>query len=195
MPAEKVPISSSELASTVLQPVSPRQQPSQPVKVRKKPGRKPNPASPALRKAQNRAAQRAFRERKERHLREMELAVKQIREQRDRLQAENDRLKKDSDILASENWYLKGIVLSLQLVCFRHNLVIPEHSPYINEEALGILAQSIPQQFSRVAMSHESSVTDAYRQDLSSSQRTVSIKSINTRRLGVSSRNVIAPTG
>jgi hypothetical protein len=37
---------------------------SPPVKIRKKPGRKPNPASPALRKAQNRAAQRAFRERK-----------------------------------------------------------------------------------------------------------------------------------
>jgi hypothetical protein len=35
-----------------------------PIKIRKKPGRKPNPASPALRKAQNRAAQRAFRERK-----------------------------------------------------------------------------------------------------------------------------------
>lgn len=42
-----------------------QQSPDQPpVKIRKKPGRKPNPASPALRKAQNRAAQRAFRERK-----------------------------------------------------------------------------------------------------------------------------------
>ncbi|KAI9244971.1 hypothetical protein BDA99DRAFT_528641 [Phascolomyces articulosus] len=120
----------------------------QPVKVRKKPGRKPNPASPALRKAQNRAAQRAFRERKERHLRELETAVKQIREQRDRLQAENEQFRNDTDILRSENWYLKGIVLTLQLVCFRHNLVIPSHSPYMNEEALSLLAQAIPEPIS-----------------------------------------------
>ncbi|KAG0048544.1 hypothetical protein BGZ89_004544, partial [Linnemannia elongata] len=33
-----------------------------PTKTRKKPGRKPNPASPAVRKEQNRAAQRAFRD-------------------------------------------------------------------------------------------------------------------------------------
>ncbi|CEG84341.1 hypothetical protein RMATCC62417_18158 [Rhizopus microsporus] len=117
----------------------------QPVKIRKKPGRKPNPASPALRKAQNRAAQRAFRERKERHMRELEVSIKQIREQRDKLLSENEQLKADSEILKSENWYLKGIVLSLQLVCFQHNLVIPQHSPYINEQALSVLAQSIPE--------------------------------------------------
>ncbi|KAI7886258.1 hypothetical protein K492DRAFT_115540, partial [Lichtheimia hyalospora FSU 10163] len=116
-----------------------------PVKIRKKPGRKPNPASPALRKAQNRAAQRAFRERKEKHLRELETTVKQMREEREQLQAENEQLKHDSDVLKSENWYLKGIVLTLQLVCYRHNLVIPHHSPYMNEEALGLLAQSIPE--------------------------------------------------
>ena len=123
-------------------------QPGQPIKVRKKPGRKPNPASPALRKAQNRAAQRAFRERKEHHLRELETTVKQIREQRDKLQAENEQFRQDTDILRSENWYLKGIVLTLQLVCFRHNLVIPSHSPYMNEEALSLLAQSIPEPIS-----------------------------------------------
>lgn len=119
-----------------------------PVKIRKKPGRKPNPASPALRKAQNRAAQRAFRERKERHLKELESAIKQVREQRDRFSTENEQLKSENDILRSENWYLKGIVLSLQLVCFKHNLVIPEHSPYINDHALSILAQSIPEPIS-----------------------------------------------
>lgn len=132
-----------ESQQQVLSQPSSHQEP--PVKVRKKPGRKPNPASPALRKAQNRAAQRAFRERKERHLRELELAVKQVREQRDRLQAENEQLKGDNDILRSENWYLKGTVLTLQLVCFRHNLVIPQHSPYINDEALSLLAQSTPE--------------------------------------------------
>ncbi|GAN00926.1 hypothetical protein MAM1_0003d00354 [Mucor ambiguus] len=120
----------------------------QPVKIRKKPGRKPNPASPALRKAQNRAAQRAFRERKERHMRELEVAIKQIREQRDKLHAENEQLKADQEIMRSENWYLKGIVLTLQLVCFQHNLVIPQHGPYINEQALSVLAQSIPESIS-----------------------------------------------
>lgn len=120
----------------------------QPVKIRKKPGRKPNPASPALRKAQNRAAQRAFRERKERHMRELEVAIKQIREQRDKLHVENEQLKADQEIMRSENWYLKGIVLTLQLVCFQHNLVIPQHGPYINEQALSVLAQSIPESIS-----------------------------------------------
>ncbi|KAI8147902.1 hypothetical protein BJV82DRAFT_532003 [Fennellomyces sp. T-0311] len=116
-----------------------------PVKIRKKPGRKPNPASPALRKAQNRAAQRAFRERKEKHLRELEVAIKQVREQRDKLHTENEQLKSDNDILKSENWYLKGIVLSLQLVCFQHNLTIPQHGPYINDQTLSVLAQAIPE--------------------------------------------------
>ncbi|KAI9480337.1 MAG: hypothetical protein EXX96DRAFT_562227 [Benjaminiella poitrasii] len=124
------------------------QHPGQPVKIRKKPGRKPNPASPALRKAQNRAAQRAFRERKERHMRELEVAIKQIREQRDKLHAENEQLKADQEIMRSENWYLKGIVLTLQLVCFQHNLVIPQHGPYINDQALSVIAQSIPQTIS-----------------------------------------------
>ncbi|KAG2200564.1 hypothetical protein INT47_012350 [Mucor saturninus] len=122
--------------------------PQQPIKIRKKPGRKPNPASPALRKAQNRAAQRAFRERKERHMRELEIAIKQIREQRDKLHSENEQFKADQEIMRSENWYLKGIVLTLQLVCFQHNLVIPQHGPYINEQALTVLAQSIPESIS-----------------------------------------------
>ncbi|KAF7728179.1 hypothetical protein EC973_006573 [Apophysomyces ossiformis] len=117
----------------------------QPVKVRKKPGRKPNPASPALRKAQNRAAQRAFRERKERHMRELECAIKQVREQRDLLQAENEHLRRDNEVLKSENWYLKGIVLSLQLVCFQHHIVIPQHGPHLTKQTLSVLAQSIPE--------------------------------------------------
>ncbi|SAL98156.1 hypothetical protein [Absidia glauca] len=116
-----------------------------PVKIRKKPGRKPNPASPALRKAQNRAAQRAFRERKERHMRELEVTIKQIREQRDKLYLENEQLKADAEINRSENWYLKGIVLTLQLVCYQHNLAIPQHGPFVNDQALSVMAQSTPE--------------------------------------------------
>lgn len=122
------------------------QQPQQaPIKIRKKPGRKPNPASPALRKAQNRAAQRAFRERKERHMKDLETNIRGIREHRDKLLQENQTLSTDNEILKAENWYLKGIVLSLQLVCLQHNLVIPQHCPHVDEKTLGILNQSIPQ--------------------------------------------------
>lgn len=116
-----------------------------PVKIRKKPGRKPNPASPALRKAQNRAAQRAFRERKEKHMRDLESSVRGIKEQRDKLLNENKSLSSENEILKAENWYLKGIVLSLQLVCLQHKLVIPTHCPHVNDQTLSVLAQSIPE--------------------------------------------------
>ncbi|OBZ83303.1 hypothetical protein A0J61_08644, partial [Choanephora cucurbitarum] len=119
-----------------------------PVKIRKKPGRKPNPASPALRKAQNRAAQRAFRERKERHMKELESSIKGIKEQRDKLLQENEKITNENEIIKAENWYLKGIVLSLQLVCLQHNLVIPQHGPHVNEQTLAVLAQSIPESIS-----------------------------------------------
>lgn len=114
-------------------------------KMRKKPGRKPNPASPALRKAQNRVAQRNFRERKEQHMRELEVAIKQIKDQRDKLYLENEQLKVDAEISRSENWYLKGIVLTLQLVCYQHNLAIPQHGPFVSEQALSLMAQSTPE--------------------------------------------------
>ncbi|KAI9266115.1 hypothetical protein BY458DRAFT_587307, partial [Sporodiniella umbellata] len=126
--------------------IEPPQEP--PIKIRKKPGRKPNPASPALRKAQNRAAQRAFRERKERHMKDLEADIHTIREEREKLLKDNDTLIDDNERLKAENWYLKGIVLSLQLVCLQQSLVIPQHCPHINEETLGVLAQSIPQSIS-----------------------------------------------
>ncbi|KAL9547894.1 hypothetical protein MBANPS3_005945 [Mucor bainieri] len=125
-----------------------QQQQEPPVKVRKKPGRKPNPASPALRKAQNRAAQRAFRERKERHMKDLESNIKGIKDHRDRLLQENEKMSSENEILKAENWYLKGIVLSLQLVCLQHNLVIPQHCPHVNDETLSVLAQSIPESIS-----------------------------------------------
>ncbi|KAI8138343.1 hypothetical protein BJV82DRAFT_631197 [Fennellomyces sp. T-0311] len=104
--------------------------------LKKKPGRKPNPASPALRKAQNRAAQRAFRERKERHIVELEETSKVLREQRDKLLSENKELRSNVGILGYEGWHLKGIVLSLQLVCFMHNVAIPNHTPYLDQAYL-----------------------------------------------------------
>ncbi|KAI9313589.1 hypothetical protein BX666DRAFT_2030361 [Dichotomocladium elegans] len=116
----------------------------QPIKIRKKPGRKPNPASPALRKAQNRAAQRAFRERKERHLRELENTIRSLREQRNNAVKELSSVKSKLDGYKAENWYLKGVVLTLQFVCLHHNIVIPNHSPYLSEDALNDIARTSP---------------------------------------------------
>jgi hypothetical protein len=119
-----------------------------PLKIRKKPGRKPNPASPALRKAQNRAAQRAFRERKENYIKELESANSKLQEQKGKLCTENHELKVEVEVMRSENWYLKGIVLTLHLMCYQHNLVIPQHGPFFSDEVLSVLAQSIPESIS-----------------------------------------------
>ncbi|OBZ84125.1 hypothetical protein A0J61_07824 [Choanephora cucurbitarum] len=116
----------------------------QPIKIRKKPGRKPNPASPALRKAQNRAAQRAFRERKEKHLKDLESTIRQLREQRTHAVKELNLTKSKMDAYRAENWYLKGVVLTLQFVCLHHNIHIPTHSPYLTEEALSEMAKTTP---------------------------------------------------
>lgn len=116
----------------------------QPVKIRKKPGRKPNPASPAVRKAQNRAAQRAFRERKERHLRDLENTIRSLREQRNHATKELNSIKTKLDGYKAENWYLKGVVLTLQFVCLHHSIQIPTHSPYLTEEALNEMAKTSP---------------------------------------------------
>ncbi|KAF9349728.1 hypothetical protein BGX26_012003 [Mortierella sp. AD094] len=89
-----------------------------PTKIRKKPGRKPNPASPAVRKEQNRAAQRAFRDRKERHLQEMETTIKELKETNSqisqRLQKDTQHFKSAMDTLQSENYYLRQVVFSFE---------------------------------------------------------------------------------
>lgn len=125
-------------------PVQQYDENGQPIKIRKKPGRKPNPASPALRKAQNRAAQRAFRERKERHLKDLEGTIRQLREQRNSAVKELNQTKSKMDSFRAENWYLKGVVLTLQFVCLHHNIHIPTHSPYLTEEALSEMAKTTP---------------------------------------------------
>ncbi|KAI9279538.1 hypothetical protein BY458DRAFT_431539 [Sporodiniella umbellata] len=113
-------------------------------KIKKRPGRKPNPASPTLRKAQNRAAQRAFRERKERHLHELEETIKQLREQRNTMAAELKQAQAKMNGYRVENWYLKGVVLTLQFVCLHHQVPIPAHAPYLSEEALDDMAKVQP---------------------------------------------------
>ncbi|KAF7118409.1 hypothetical protein CNMCM5793_007926 [Aspergillus hiratsukae] len=71
-------------------------------KAAKKPGRKPLTSEPtSKRKAQNRAAQRAFRERKEKHLKDLEAKV--------------DELQKASDNANQENGLLRAQVERLQV--------------------------------------------------------------------------------
>ncbi|GAN10333.1 hypothetical protein MAM1_0344d09871 [Mucor ambiguus] len=89
----------------------------------KRPGRKPMADEESLsdpdqdpkvkRKAQNRAAQRAFRERKERYVKELEIKIKQVQDAHlvatAQLVRENQQLRAIVYRLESENYALKGI--------------------------------------------------------------------------------------
>ncbi|KAI8994914.1 hypothetical protein BDB01DRAFT_774577 [Pilobolus umbonatus] len=97
-----------------------------PIRPKKKPGRKPNPPSPAQRKAQNRAAQRAFRERKRREMLEAEITVKRCIHARDKTLRENKRLKRRIDELTYETNYLKGYVLTLKMACIANHVEVPK---------------------------------------------------------------------
>ncbi|KAF9371078.1 hypothetical protein CPB97_002243 [Podila verticillata] len=88
-------------------------------KVRKRPGRKPNPTSPTVRKEQNRAAQRAFRDRKERHLQQLENMIKDLKDQHflvtSGYQRETRTLKGTIETLQSENYYLREVVFAFEI--------------------------------------------------------------------------------
>ncbi|KAG3184367.1 hypothetical protein PC129_g25306, partial [Phytophthora cactorum] len=72
-------------------------------KVPKKPGRKPLTSEPSSkRKAQNRAAQRAFRERKERHLKDLETKVEELEKASEAAKHENSMLRAKVDRMTSE---------------------------------------------------------------------------------------------
>ncbi|KAI9765445.1 MAG: DNA-binding transcription factor yap1 [Geoglossum simile] len=72
-------------------------------KTAKKPGRKPLTSEPtSKRKAQNRAAQRAFRERKEKHLRDLETKVADLEKASESANHENSLLRSQVDRLQTE---------------------------------------------------------------------------------------------
>jgi hypothetical protein len=60
------------------------------------------------RKAQNRAAQRAFRERKERHVKDLEQKLSSLEQSSTDLLSENDRLKRELQKIATENEILRA---------------------------------------------------------------------------------------
>ncbi|VVT52082.1 uncharacterized protein SAPINGB_P003311 [Magnusiomyces paraingens] len=69
----------------------------------KRPGRRINPNEPeSKRKAQNRAAQRAFRERKERHLKDLEQRVEELENEAQETNTENEFLRKQVERLQNE---------------------------------------------------------------------------------------------
>ncbi|KAL2037861.1 hypothetical protein N7G274_009335 [Stereocaulon virgatum] len=67
------------------------------------------------RKAQNRAAQRAFRERKERHVKDLEIKLKHMDAQSTDLMSENERLKRELDRVATQNEILRATTTPLRL--------------------------------------------------------------------------------
>ncbi|KAM5346618.1 hypothetical protein ACJ41O_009623 [Fusarium nematophilum] len=72
-------------------------------KIPKKPGRKPLTSEPSSkRKAQNRAAQRAFRERKEKHLKDLETKVEELEKASQAANHENSRLRAQVERMTSE---------------------------------------------------------------------------------------------
>lgn len=97
-----------------------------PIKPRKKPGRKPNPPSPAQRKAQNRAAQRAFRERKRREMKDAETNIKKCLNMRDQAIKDAKSLQSKVDELRYENNFLKGQVLTLKIACMANRVDVPK---------------------------------------------------------------------
>ncbi|KAK3489186.1 uncharacterized protein B0T23DRAFT_195311 [Neurospora hispaniola] len=64
------------------------------------------------RKAQNRAAQRAFRERKERHVKELENRLQQLEEEAQVTRSENEKLKQDLQKISTENEILRATSLA-----------------------------------------------------------------------------------
>jgi hypothetical protein len=64
------------------------------------------------RKAQNRAAQRAFRERKEQRVRELEQKLGESEKEKLRLASENERLKKENTVISTENQVLMATTTS-----------------------------------------------------------------------------------
>ncbi|KAF9109860.1 hypothetical protein BGX27_007108 [Mortierella sp. AM989] len=81
-------------------------------------GKSPNSVSPDLRKEQNRAAQRAFRDRKERYLQQLENMIKDLKEQQflvtTRFQQEVKQLKSNLEATVQENFYLREVVFAFE---------------------------------------------------------------------------------
>ncbi|TPX58997.1 hypothetical protein PhCBS80983_g02786 [Powellomyces hirtus] len=97
---------------------------------KKKPGRKPATTEPAnKRTAQNRAAQRAFRERKERYVKELEERLAQLEEAQEKseggeLVGENSRLRQKIAELENENRVLRQMPFAFEFPGQQNGMVM-----------------------------------------------------------------------
>ncbi|KAH8897056.1 PAP1-domain-containing protein [Thozetella sp. PMI_491] len=103
-------------------------------KVPKKPGRKPLTTEPSSkRKAQNRAAQRAFRERKEKHLKDLETKVSELEKASQATNNENEVLRAKVDRMTVElNEYKKRVTLMATSRSSSQGPPKPFGQPFIN---------------------------------------------------------------
>jgi len=103
-------------------------------KVAKKPGRKPLTTEPSSkRKAQNRAAQRAFRERKEKHLKDLENKVEELKKISETANHENELLRKKMEKMSNElNEYKKRLSLMAARPAIPSPRAMPFGSPFVN---------------------------------------------------------------
>ncbi|KAK3941641.1 transcription factor PAP1-domain-containing protein [Diplogelasinospora grovesii] len=103
-------------------------------KVAKKPGRKPLTTEPSSkRKAQNRAAQRAFRERKEKHLKDLETKVQELEHASKAANNENELLRAKVEKMTVElNEYKKRVSLLASGRTTMQGLPKPFGAPFVN---------------------------------------------------------------
>ncbi|KAI2784488.1 PAP1-domain-containing protein [Daldinia loculata] len=103
-------------------------------KIPKKPGRKPLTNEPSSkRKAQNRAAQRAFRERKEKHLKDLETKVEELEKAEAATNNENSQLRSQIEKLTME---LSEYKKKLTLLTNPHSASNPKRSSVFGQAAI-----------------------------------------------------------
>ncbi|KAI0113390.1 PAP1-domain-containing protein [Daldinia grandis] len=103
-------------------------------KIPKKPGRKPLTNEPSSkRKAQNRAAQRAFRERKEKHLKDLETKVEELEKAEAATNSENSQLRSQIEKLTME---LSEYKKKLTLLSSPHSASNPKRSSVFGQAAI-----------------------------------------------------------
>lgn len=111
-------------------------------KASKKPGRKPLTSEPtSKRKAQNRAAQRAFRERKEKHLKDLEVKVQDLEKASESANHENSILRAQIDKMGVE---LREYKKRLSVNANRSSTLNSALPPYLAGKGLGNSAVNSP---------------------------------------------------
>ncbi|KAK3941909.1 fluconazole resistance protein 3 [Diplogelasinospora grovesii] len=105
------------------------------------------------RKAQNRAAQRAFRERKERHVKDLENRLQQLEEAQQQAATENERLKRDLQKMSTENEILRA-TSSMAAAAAGATATSPSGMSYASPTTTGPLSYNPTNFYSDVLQGH-----------------------------------------